>query len=71
MKNWIYLGTIKKTSTSGYTTTVENFYANFDNIANFRTELKGAVITFTNGDTYTVTQTPAELIALLGGTAPT
>ena len=70
MKNWIYLGTISKTSTSGYTTSVENFYANFDNISNFRTQDKGAVITFTSGDTYKVSQSPAELIKLLGGTAP-
>lgn len=70
MKNWIYLGTIKKTSTSGYTSTVDNFYANFDNISNFRAQDKGSVITFTSGETYNVEQSPAELINLLGGTAP-
>ena len=70
MKNWIYLGTISKTSTSGYTTSVDNFFANFDNISNFRAQDKGSVITFTSGDTYKVSQSPAELIGLLGGTAP-
>ena len=71
MKNWIYLGAISKTSTSGYTTSVEDFYANFDNISNFRAEQTGSVITFTSGDTYSVSQSPAELIRLLGGAAPT
>jgi hypothetical protein len=70
MTNWIYLGTIKKTSTSGYTTTVEDFYANFDNVSNFRAGHEGSVITFTSGDTYDVSQSPDQLINLLGGTAP-
>jgi hypothetical protein len=70
MTNWIYLGTISKTSTSGYTTTVDDFYANFDNISNFRAQDEGAVITFTSGDTYKVSQSPSELINLLSGTAP-
>ena len=69
MKNWIYLGTISKTTTSGYTATVEDFYANFDNISSFRAQDKGAMVTFTSGDTYKVSQSPAELIQLLGGTA--
>lgn len=71
MTNWIYLGAIKKTSTSGYTSSVDDFYANFDNISNFRAQDKGAVITFSSGDTYNVSQSPAELINLIGGIAPT
>ena len=70
MSNWIYLGTINKTSTTGYTTTVEDFYANFDNVSSFRALNKGAVVTFTSGDTYDVSQSPLELINLLGGQAP-
>ncbi|NNC36147.1 MAG: hypothetical protein HKO02_01715 [Hyphomonadaceae bacterium] len=66
MTNWIYLGTIKKTSTGGYTSSVEDFYANFDNVANFRAAHEGSVVTFVNGDTYDVAQTPAQLIGLLG-----
>lgn len=67
MTNWIYLGTIKKTSTGGYTSSVEDFYANFDNVANFRAAPQGSVVTFVSGDTYDVDKTPAQLISLLGG----